>query len=264
MPAHILLIDDSVAELRVLVHMLKGAGYQITLAHNGSEGIQRAVMCQPDLVLLDVRMPFMDGFVACRHLKAEPLTQHIPVIFLSAANDTQSRLDGLRLGACDYITKPPVEEEVLLRVAIHLPRTAPAQPPEGSGTATSRWNWRTQISDTDQIRRLVVFACDSVMHQPGRGWSQDSLAEKVGTNRKRLNDEFKQVFGITVMAWVREYRMQQAAQWLRHRHLNVQAIAQDLGFDSAAHFSTVFRTHHGVSPTEYRQKLDTEGDINHA
>lgn len=122
MPAHILLIDDSVAELRVLVHMLKGAGYQITLAHNGSEGIQRAVMCQPDLVLLDVRMPFMDGFVACRHLKAEPLTQHIPVIFLSAANDTQSRLDGLRLGACDYITKPPVEEEVLLRVAIHLPQ----------------------------------------------------------------------------------------------------------------------------------------------
>lgn len=263
MPAHLLLIDDSIAELRILVNMLKGAGYQITMANNGAEGIQRAILCQPDLVLLDVRMPYMDGFVACRHLKAESLTKHIPVIFLSAANDTQSRLDGLRLGACDYITKPLAEEEVLLRVAIHLPRIEAPPSKQEPVAAPSRWNWRTQVSGEARISRLVALACDEVMQQPGKGWSQDSLAEKIGTNRKRLNEEFKQVFGITVMAWVREYRMQQAAQWLQHRSLNVNAVALDLGFDSAAHFSTVFRERHGISPTEYRRKLDAADNTHH-
>lgn len=116
----ILICDDSPEEIRVLVSMLKNADYRLVIATNGREAINRAGILQPDLVLMDIRMPEMDGLHACRILKAHPDTFNIPVIFLTAANDSTDRLAGLKIGAVDYIVKPVCEEEVLLRVAIHL------------------------------------------------------------------------------------------------------------------------------------------------
>lgn len=252
MATNILIVDDSVSELRVLVHMLQKAGYELTVAQTGSEGLQRALIVQPDIILLDVRMPYMDGFAVCRHLKAQAQTQHIPVIFLSAANDADSRLEGLRWGACDYIVKPPVEEDVLLRLSIHLARTEEAASSEQTHAAAVHVQWRDGCSDILAVPSSVACACDMVMRNPEFDWSQDVLAEKVCLPRKRLNEEFKQVFGVTMMVWVRNHRIRQAAHWLRYSGLNVSVIAGNLGFDSSAHFATVFRAQFGVSPVQYR------------
>jgi DNA-binding response OmpR family regulator len=143
----LLLIDDSITELRVLIDMLAARKWRTLVSFDGLDGYRKATLKQPDLILLDVRMPGMDGFGTCRRLKADPRTQSIPVIFLTSAEDKEDRLTGLSLGAVDYIIKPFVsEEEVLARLGIHLelsrrlgaPPVLPSTRPPGS----RRWSLR--------------------------------------------------------------------------------------------------------------------------
>jgi len=120
--SRILLIDDEVIHLDVLSHLLDTQGYAVEFASDGNSGMQQAVSERPDLILLDVMMPDMDGFETCRHLKTSPETRDIPVIFMTGMADTPDKLKGFECGAVDYITKPIVPEEVLARVNTHLTR----------------------------------------------------------------------------------------------------------------------------------------------
>ena len=120
MQTDILVIDDSATSLQLLQEMAAQRNFNISLAADGEKGYQQAVLQHPSLILLDVRLPGMDGFATCRRLKANPATSQIPVIFLTVANDLGERLKGFALGAVDYICKPFHEAEVLARVAVHL------------------------------------------------------------------------------------------------------------------------------------------------
>ncbi len=116
----ILLVDDNPTNLQVLMGTLEGKGYNLLIAKNGETALKIVRRASPDLILLDIMMPGMDGFEVCRRLKADPATQEIPVIFLSALVDTADKVHGLDLGAVDYITKPFQPEEVIARVNTHL------------------------------------------------------------------------------------------------------------------------------------------------
>ena len=121
-PSTILVVDDSATNLQVLVRTLQGSGHRILAAKDGPTALDIAKRTQPDLMLLDVMMPGMDGFEVCRELKAQPETRDTMVIFLSARGEVADKVSGLELGAIDYITKPIQGEEVLARVAVHLSR----------------------------------------------------------------------------------------------------------------------------------------------
>jgi len=120
--ATILVVDDSPVNLQVLVRTLQASGHRILAARNGRAALDIAARARPDLVLLDVMMPEMDGFEVCRALKARPETREAVVIFLSALGEVSEKVSGLSIGAADYITKPIQAEEVLARVATHLTR----------------------------------------------------------------------------------------------------------------------------------------------
>ena len=120
--ATILVVDDSAVNLQVLVRTLHGTGHRILAARDGRTALDIVGRARPDLVLLDVMMPDMDGFEVCRNLKANPATQETVVIFLSALGDVADKVAGLQLGAVDYVTKPIQPDEVLARVANHLTR----------------------------------------------------------------------------------------------------------------------------------------------
>jgi len=119
-PSTLLVVDDTPTNLQVLFDLLKASGYRVAIAKSGNSALQRIPEAQPDLILLDVMMPGMDGFETCRRLKANPATQDIPVIFMTALTETVNKAKGLSLGAVDYITKPVQHEEVLARVRVHL------------------------------------------------------------------------------------------------------------------------------------------------
>jgi putative two-component system response regulator len=116
----ILMVDDATANLQVLRGTLEGCGYKLFTAKSGPHALAIAARAQPDLILLDILMPDMDGYDVCRRLKADDATRHIPLIFLTALDDAADEAKGLALGAVDYITKPIHPELVRARVHAHL------------------------------------------------------------------------------------------------------------------------------------------------
>ncbi len=116
----ILLVDDQPANLQVLIHTLERLGCKLLVAKSGEAALTIAQKARPDLILLDIMMPGIDGFEVCRRLKLDADTQKIPVIFLSALDETGDKVRGLELGAVDYVAKPFQPEEVLARVNTHL------------------------------------------------------------------------------------------------------------------------------------------------
>lgn len=116
----ILVVDDTPTSLKLLTDLLKVEGYEVRAAINGELALNAAFNDPPDLALLDIRMPGIDGYEVCRRLKAQPETRDIPVIFVSAASETGDKVQGFELGAVDYVTKPYQREELLARVRTHL------------------------------------------------------------------------------------------------------------------------------------------------
>ena len=118
--ATIFVIDDKPNNIRLLVDFLSEYQFKVLVADDGAEAVEMIAQAQPDLCLIDIMMPGIDGFETCARLKSNPLTKHIPIIFMSALSDTPNVVQGLKLGAVDYITKPFQQEEVVARVRTHL------------------------------------------------------------------------------------------------------------------------------------------------
>jgi len=116
----VLLVDDTPANLDLLTRTLEPLGYDIVVATTGEAALRVAGKSRPDLILLDVVMPGIDGLETCRRLKADEATRHIPILFISARNQTQSLVEGFAAGAVDYIAKPFAQDEVRTRVETHL------------------------------------------------------------------------------------------------------------------------------------------------
>jgi signal transduction histidine kinase len=116
----LLIVDDIPDNINMLLEFLTQSGFKVLVAKEGQAAIRKAEYAQPDLIMLDVMMPGMDGFEVCKILKRKPETQKIPIIFMTALSDTVDKLKGFSLGAVDYITKPIQHEEVLARISTHL------------------------------------------------------------------------------------------------------------------------------------------------
>jgi len=116
----LLIIDDEAANIQVISNFLETQGIEIMMAKNGVDGISRAKKGQPDLILLDIRMPGMDGYEVCHQLKSDESTREIPIIFMTGLTELDDKLKAFAVGGVDYITKPFQESELLARVSVHL------------------------------------------------------------------------------------------------------------------------------------------------
>lgn len=249
----ILIVDDSAFEQRVLVDLLSELPYKVSVAFNGLQGYQLALANHPDLILLDVRMPNMDGYTACRLLKANPVTQDIPVIFLSGADADEERIMGLSIGGVDYVSKPFSPGELAARIQVHLnlarrvsDRGRQASNDAGAGDATA---------DTDPdavivaaVKRLIA---DNLATLPGLA----EIARSVGTYREKLSQIFREQTGMTVFAFIREARIRRGEELLRDTDMDVQDIALLIGFNNAGNFATAFRERTGITPSAFRASI---------
>jgi DNA-binding response OmpR family regulator/DNA-binding CsgD family transcriptional regulator len=118
--ATLLIVDDTPDNVRVLFDFLLGRNYQVLVCENGQAALDTLEIEEPDLILLDVMMPGLDGFETCRRLKAHPAGRDVPVFFMTALGDPYDRVRGLEAGAIDYLTKPVYPQEVLARIQAHL------------------------------------------------------------------------------------------------------------------------------------------------
>jgi len=116
----VLIVDDNPVNLRVMIQHLAEENYETRIAQDGEEALEQLALALPDIILLDIMMPGMDGFETCKRIKEIPSAQNIPIIFMTALSETENKVKGLKLGAVDYITKPFQHEEVLARINTHL------------------------------------------------------------------------------------------------------------------------------------------------
>ena len=251
----ILIVDDSAFEQRVLVELLSELPYKVSVAFNGLQGYQLALANQPDLILLDVRMPNMDGYTACRLLKANPVTQDIPVIFLSGADADEERIMGLSIGGVDYVSKPFSPGELAARIQVHLnlarrvsDRGLQASNDAGAPGAAGGTDNDPDAVTVAAVKRLIA---DNLATLPGLA----EIARSVGTYREKLSQIFREQTGMTVFAFIREARIRRGEELLRDTDMDVQDIALLIGFNNAGNFATAFRERTGITPSAFRTSI---------
>jgi CheY-like chemotaxis protein/AraC-like DNA-binding protein len=250
--AHILLVDDNIDELQLLLAALRGEGHRISMAFDAMQGYRRATALQPDLILLDVRMGGADGFAACRLLKADHATAHIPVIFVTSSSSVEERLTGLHEGAVDYILKPYEPAEVLARVSVHL---VLASSKHAHADASSMEAPADEPREAGPDRVIALAAQRIVTSDLANVPPLPELAARVGTHEKRLSRVFRELTGRTVFEFVREARLSEARRLLAESALSVEEVGLAVGFSSAANFSTAFRERFQTTPSGFRSTL---------
>lgn len=245
--ADILLIDDSVTDLRLLMELMLARQLRVSVAFDGEKGYRQAELLQPGLILLDVRMPGMDGFAVCRRLKANPATRFIPVIFLTAATDLAERLLGFSVGGVDYIGKPFSEQEVLARVGVHLVLR------EAEVAAVNAENSEKTLD------AVLVAAGQKILRQAmSSPPTLDALARQVGTNRRRINEAFNAYCGLSAFEWLREERLRQAQYLVGSTDTPLSQIGEYLGYSTPTNFAKSFRERFGCPPRTLRQEMQAK------
>lgn len=152
----ILIVDDSPSNSEMLFQILTGVGFQVRVAVNGENAILEVTKNPPDLILLDILMPGMNGFDTCIKLKANPATREIPIIFITSFADTESKVKGLSLGGVDYITKPFHAAELLARVNVHLKLRCLTQKVAEQAAALQQANQKLKrLADLDGLTQVA-------------------------------------------------------------------------------------------------------------
>ena len=196
MTARVLAVDDIAANLRLLEAKLQAEYYEVLLASSGQEALTTAFTQLPDVILLDVMMPGMDGYQVCTALKADARTQHIPVVMVTALTDSSERVRGLEVGADDFLQKPISGREIVARVRAHLRRKAPAggQPAEAPAPGGE---WRVAeasrriISPVGEPVPLTGMEYDLLtllMETPGEPVDRQTLSRRILKRPHRPDD----------------------------------------------------------------------------
>lgn len=156
----ILVVDDTPENLGILFNYLDQRGFKVLLVQNGENALQQAQTCPPDIILLDVMMPGLNGFDVCLQLKANESTRHIPVIFMSALSETVDKLQGFEVGGVDYITKPIQCEEVEARIKTHLMLRKLQQELQEKNTALIEKNEQLLAANASKDRFFSIISHD--------------------------------------------------------------------------------------------------------
>ncbi len=180
--ARILIIEDDLSLAEVLGYNLRNEGYDVTLAHDGQDGLNRARIATPDLVILDVMLPVIDGMDVCRRLRAEATTRDVLIVILTARSEELDELVGLSLGADDYVTKPFSVKVLLERIKALLRRRQP-DIADGDvvachGIVIDRSRHRvTSDGRFLELTRTEFRLLDTLIRQPGRVFQRSELID---------------------------------------------------------------------------------------
>ncbi len=242
----VLVVDDN-ADLLAFVSGELSVLYNVDTAADGLQALEHIEKSRPDIIISDIMMPEMDGIELCRRLKSNPKSSAIPLIMLSAKHDEQAKVQGLTIGADDYITKPFNCDLLKLRIQklIDLShkgvqRSIIEPEPE-----------HIQVTSLDE--KLIEQAVKYVEKNMERtDLSVEELSRQLGMSRVHLYKRMRQITGKTPIEFIRILRLKRAAQLLRESQLNVSEIAYKVGFNNPKYFSNYFKQEFGVLPSVYQ------------
>lgn len=243
----VLVVDDNQDFLEFMRSQLSEI-YNVETASNGREALRMVRKHRPDIILSDVQMPEMDGNELCRVLKADPKTERIPFVMLTARLSNEHKIEGLTNGADSYITKPFNFDLLNLRIA-NLIKWRNATP---VGEKVSPQIKQEEITSVDEkfVRQATTYV-ESHLTDPEL--SVETLAEAVAMSRVHLYKRLLTITGSTPMEFIRAIRLRHAARLLKEGQLNVSEVAYKVGFNNPRYFSRYFKEMYGMMPSEYKK-----------
>ena len=246
----LLLIVDDNEDFHIFMRYSLELQYRVKLAVNGKEAWEMMQEELPDLVISDVMMPQMDGNELCRLIKQDKRTAHIPVILLTARQNTEAKLEGLQTGADDYVTKPFNMTILVLRIRKLI--------------ELSRYHRVTQGMIDPAPSEIVITSLDEKLIEKAIKYVEDNmsrtelsveeLSRELGMSRVHLYKKLLQITGKTPIEFIRVIRLKRAAQLLRESQLHVSEVAFEVGFNNPKYFSRYFKDEFGVLPSVYQEK----------
>lgn len=255
-----LMVDDSPDMCRFVHDYFRGV-YNVITANNGEE----AVTCLQendniDLVVSDVTMPKMDGLELCKYVKSDLRWSHIPVILLTGRTDGDMEVEGLKLGADDYITKPFNVEMLRLRVKNLIEKKESRQRlfREKMDVSPSEI---TITSVDEQFIQKATKICEE--HIADTEFSVEVLGHELNMSRTYLYKKLMNITGKGPAEFIRIIRLKRGKQYLEQSALPIAEIATALGYSSSKRFSENFKAEFGMSPSEYMRKMKVKIDINY-
>ncbi len=248
----LLVVEDN-DDLRAYVSGIFAGNYQIHEARDGQEGLEKALELVPDVVICDLMMPRLDGFGFCKALKTDMRTNHIPVVMLTAKATLEDRIEGLELGADEYLSKPFNTEELQVRVRNLVQQRRALRQKYGPSVLLN-------IPDPVEAVRKAAGIDEQFLHKAGSvlercladsQFDVESFAAEMGMTSVQLRRKIKALTDRTVTEHIRNYRLEKAAGLLQQKAGTVSEIAYRVGFESLSYFSKVFMEKYGLSPSEY-------------
>ncbi|HSF52521.1 MAG TPA: response regulator, partial [Algoriphagus sp.] len=276
---HVLIVDDNEDVLAFVASCLENE-FHVELARNGQQCEDLTFKMIPDLIVMDVMMPFKDGFEVCKTLKTDERTSHIPIILLTAKADLDSRLDGLEQGADDYLTKPFHKKELLLRVKnlLDLRRQLQQyyrsilesrlsanslQNLDGSNI-NSEFNGLKEAHSGNQNPSIPIAsslensfvikvrkAIEANLEEPD--FDVEKLCRDLALSHSQVHRKLSALTGLSATHFIRYVRLLKAKEMILDSGFSIAAIAYDCGFNDPAYFSRIFKQEFGMSPQVWRE-----------
>ena len=247
----ILIVEDN-PEIQAYINKIFSDQYIVITANNGVEGLAKAKKHLPDLVISDIMMPEKDGVTFCKELKTDFEISHIPIVLLTARTTAMFKIEGLEVGADDYITKPFHPDELRLRVRNII--TAREALKSKFKRVVSFEPQEVNITSADEI--FLEKAMKILENEIGNnGYSVNQFAYDLAVSRPLLFTKLKALTGQTPNNFIKSVRLKRAAQLLETERLNISEIAYSVGFKDAKYFRKCFKGQYELSPTEYRRSI---------
>lgn len=249
--AQVMLIVEDNPDVRTFIRLHFESSYQIVEAVNGEEGWQQALLTIPDIIISDVMMPEMDGYELLKKLKNDERTSHIPVVLLTALGSKEHEIEGLTIGADDYITKPfdiailQTKVENILSI-----RRSLKQKYSGELLLQPR-NILVSAPDERFLNKAIEVVEENIADSD---LDIERFATEVGVSRMQLYRKLHALTDMTVKEFIRDIRLKRAAQLLLQKKQNISEIAYSVGFKDLSHFRKCFRQEFGMSASEYVEK----------
>ncbi len=246
----ILLIVEDNADLRAYISSYFEQTYQIIEAADGQEGYEKAIEAVPDLVICDLMMPRLDGFEFCKLIKSDIRTNHIPVIMLTAKATLEDRLEGLELGADDYLAKPFNTEELQIRIRNLINIRQVLREKYSQQIAEGIVATTTKGGSADNL--FLLKLSDIIeKHLSESSFSVEVLADEMNMTSVQLRRKLKAITNQTAIEFIRNYRLEKAASMLQNKQTTVSEVAYLVGFESLSYFSKVFQEKFGKLASEW-------------
>ena len=253
---NILIVDDD-AEIAHYIKTELSDWYRFEHASNGKEGLKMLLTSKYDLVISDVMMPVMDGVTMLKKIKGNSNVSDIPVILLTSKSEVENRLEGLRKGADAFLAKPFNMEElhILIDNLVDNVRRIRGKYSGAQGQKAKIEQIQVKGNNDALMERVMKYMNE---HLTDPDLNVEKLTEDVGISRAQLHRKLKEIAGVSAGEFIRNLRLEQAARLIEEGQINITQVAYSVGFSNQTHFSTVFKKHYGMSPSEYAETKRNE------